>query len=164
MLCFLETKVDFNPYENFIFFDSCSFDSGSEEEITASDLVQQLLSKNKKKIMLMHFVESEMKHPNSSGQKKHLTVNSTKTVKFNLTSEEKAQLAEITEIIVGNGNPVKREADCFHVFEAHKYGGCFVTSDRGIYKHSRTIFEKFELRIIKPTDFLKVVLKYSDKT
>ncbi|MCL1124222.1 hypothetical protein [Shewanella surugensis] len=155
--------MDFNPYDNFVFFDSCAFDSGSEEDIIASDQVQQLLRKNKKKIMVMHSVEAEMKHPNSSEQKKHLAVSSRKTVKLNLTSQEKAQLAEITEIIAGNGHPIKREADCFHVFEAHKYGGCFVTSDKGIYKHSPTIFEKFELRIVKPTDFLKVVLKYSDK-
>jgi len=40
--------------------------------------------------------------------------------------EEKAKLREAERIIVGNGNPEKRKADCGHVFETQKYGCYFV--------------------------------------
>ncbi len=163
-LCSLVIKMDFNPYDNFVFFDSCAFDGGTVEEQTASLQAQEILEKNKKKIMVMYSVDDELKQESTPNKLKELGKVSRKTVKLNLTQSEKEQLDRITEIIVGNGKPEKRKADCLHVFEAQKYGGCFITSDKGIYKHASAIFNEFGLFIVTPSEFLAVLLKYSEQT
>lgn len=157
-------SMNFNPYDDFIFFDSCAFDGGDFEDQQASQRARDLLERNNKKIMLMHSVVSEIRNPKTPGWIQELEPRSRQTVKLNLTSTEMETLRDIEKIILGNGTPEKRKADCFHVFEAQKYGGCFVTSDVGIYKHAATIKDKYRLIIIKPKDFLDLVIKYSEKT
>ncbi len=156
--------MNFNPYDDFIFFDSCAFDGGGSYEEKASEKARKILEINEKKVMLMHSVVSEIQNPQTPNWIKEIEPKSRKTVRLNLIDSEKQTLKEIEEIIVGNGKKEKRKADCFHVFEAQKYGGCFVTSDVGIYKHSKVIKEKYGLNIIKPTEFLKLVIEYSKKT
>ncbi|WP_299978940.1 hypothetical protein [uncultured Pseudoteredinibacter sp.] len=156
--------MNFNPYDDFIFFDSCAFDGGSIDEQKASKRAREILGKNKKKVMLMHSVVREIRNPKTPDWIQEIEPKSHQTVQLNLTNEEKETLKEIEEIIVGNGSLKKREADCFHVFEAQKYGGCFVTSDVGLYKHSKAIKQKYGLNIVKPTAFLELVIKHSEKT
>jgi predicted DNA-binding protein (UPF0278 family) len=156
--------VNFNPYDDYVFFDSCAFDGGDVNDQLASKEAREVLEKNKKKVMLMHSVVSEIRNLNTPDWIQEIEPKSRQTVKLNLIDTEKETLKEIEAIIVGNGNLEKRKADCFHIFEAQKYGGCFVTSDIGIYKHSEVIKQKFGLNIVKPTDFLKMVIKHSEKT
>ncbi|WP_299589607.1 hypothetical protein [uncultured Microbulbifer sp.] len=155
--------MDFNPYDNFIFYDSCAFDGGDIAEQEASEKARNILDAQKKRIMLMHSVVDEIRNPSTPKWLQEREPRSRQTVKLNLTEEEKRTLQDIENIIVGNGKFEKRKADCFHVFEAQKYGGCFVTTDSGIYKHAEEIFNKYGLYIIKPSKFLELILKYSDK-
>ncbi|WP_299494411.1 hypothetical protein [uncultured Shewanella sp.] len=156
--------MNFNPYNDFVFFDSCAFDGGRTDDQEASKRAREILEKNKKKVMLMHSIVSEIRNPNTPDWIQEIEPKSRQTVRLNLTDEEKGTLREIETIIAGNGGLIKREADCFHVFEAQKYGGYFVTSDIGIYKHSRIIKQKFGLNIVKPTAFLELVVKHSEET
>ncbi|MBM7423282.1 hypothetical protein [Spongiibacter marinus] len=156
--------MDFNPYDDFIFFDSCAFDGGCLEDQKASQWARDLLEKNKKKVVLMHSVVTEIRNPKTPGWIREIEPRSRQTVRLGLTSLEKETLRDIENIITDNGALEKRKADCFHVFEAQKYGGCFVTSDAGIYKHAAIIKEKYGLNIVKPTDFAQLVLMHSEKT
>jgi hypothetical protein len=156
--------VNFNPYDDFIFFDSCAFDGGSPNEQLASKKARKILDENNKKVMIMHSVASEIRNSNTPDWLQEIEPKSRQTVKLNLTPKEKSVLSEIEQLIVGNGKLEKRKADCFHVFEAQKYGGCFVTSDVGIYKHSEAIDSNYGLKIIKPSEFLELVREYSIRT
>ncbi len=108
--------MNFNPYDDFIFFDSCAFDGGSLDEQNASKRAREILEKNKKKVMLMHSVVSEIRNSNTPDWIQDIELKSRQTVRLNLTGHEKETLKEIEAIVVGNGNLKKREADCFHVF------------------------------------------------
>lgn len=163
-MCSLVSEVDFNPYGDFVFFDSCAFDGGTPQERSASTEACNILEKNNKKIMLLYSVEDELKQERTPEKLRNLAKSSRKTVELNHTNEERLTLQRITQIVVGNGKAEKRKADCLHVFEAQKYGGCFVTSDKGIYKHSSAIFDEFGLVIVTPSKFLEAVLKYSEQT
>ena len=156
--------MNFNPYDDFIFFDSCAFNGGNSCEKDASEKACSILEKNGKKVMLMHSVVSEIKNPNTPNSIQAIVPESRQTAPLPLTDAEIKILTEIEKIIVGNGKPEKRKADCFHVFEAQKYGGCFVTADKGIYKHASVIKKQYGLNIVQPTDFLKLVVQYSEKT
>jgi len=164
LLCFLGQPVNFNPYDDFIFYDSCAFDCDDDHEREASEKARALLEKNRKEIMLMHSIVSEIRNPQTPDWIQEIEPTSRQTAPLDLTDSEKNTLNQIEKIIVGNGKPEKRKADCFHIFEAQKYGGCFVTADKGIYKHSSVIKQKYGLNIVKPTDFLKLVMQYSEKT
>ncbi len=156
--------MDFNPYDDFVFFDSCAFDGGAIEDQEASTKARILLDTNSKRVTLTHSVVSEISNPNTPEWIQIIERKSRKTVKLNLSESEKETLTDIERIIVGNGSLQKRKADCFHVFEAQKYGGCLVTTDIGIYKHAKVIKEKYNLNIVTPTDFLNLVVKYSEQT
>jgi predicted DNA-binding protein (UPF0278 family) len=161
---FRVAHVTFNPYDDFIFFDSCAFDGGNLHEQDASNKARRILEMNGKRVTLMHSVVSEIRHPNTPHWLQKIEPESFQTVRLNLSDQEMETLNEIERVIVGNGNVEKRKADCSHVFEAQKYGGCFVTTDEGIYKHAIEIKQKYGLNIVKPTAFLKLVIEYSEKT
>ncbi|WP_444997500.1 type II toxin-antitoxin system VapC family toxin [Aliikangiella sp. IMCC44359] len=124
--------MEFNPYDNFVFFDSCAFDGGGDQEEKASIEAREILHKNKKKVMLMYSVVSEIRNQNMPDWIQEIEPKSRQTVKLNLTKKERKVLREIENIITGNVKLNNRKPDCLHVFEAQKYGGCFVTSDREI--------------------------------
>ena len=156
--------MSFNPFEDLIFFDSCAFDGGDKSQQDASRKAREILEAKGEKIILMHSVVSEIRNPKTPVWLQEKERRSRQTVKLNLTESEKATLKKIEDIIVGNGSLDKRKADCFHVFEAQKYGGCFVTSDQGIYKHAQIIKEQYGLNIVTPIEFLKLIIEHSDKT
>ncbi|MCP4990664.1 MAG: hypothetical protein GY928_32865 [Colwellia sp.] len=155
---------EFNPYEDLIFFDSCAFDGGDLEQQGASIKALEILDGKREKVILMHSVVSEIRNPNTPDWLKDRERRSMQTVRLNLTNEEQITLGEIERIVVGNGSLEKRKADCFHVFEAQKYGGCFVTSDKGIYKHSDVIKEKYGLNIVRPSELVDLLIKYGEIT
>ncbi len=146
-----------NPFDEFIFYDSCAFDGGDLKQQEASLKVQKILESNKVKIILMHSVVSEIKNSKTPEWIRRKEIRSLKTVKLPLTEAEQLTLLDIQNIIVGNGSAERRRADCVHVFEAQKYGGYFVTSDEGIYKHADVIQAKYGLNIVSPDGFLKIV-------
>jgi hypothetical protein len=104
----------------------------------------------------MHSVVNEIRNYNTPDWIQSLEPTSRKTVKLNLTDVEQETLENIEGIIVGNGSLEKRKADCFHIFEAQKYGGCFVISDIGIYKHSECHQTKIWLKHSKANRLFKI--------
>ncbi len=153
-----------NPFDDQVYFDSCAYDGGDESEQKASLEARVLYKTHRGKILIPHSVESEIQNPITPEWIKEVANASIRTVKIPLTKEEVKTVKEIQDIIVGNGSIEKQEADCIHIFEAQKYGHYFVTSDRGIYKHSEKIREKYGLYIVKPSEFLELVKHYANKT
>lgn len=146
-----------NPFDNFIFYDSCAFDGGDLKQQEASLKVQKILESKGTKIILMHSVAGEIKNSKTPEWIREKEIRSLQTVKLPLTEAEQLKLLDIQNIIVGNGSVKQRHADCVHVFEAQKYGGYFVTTDEGIYKHADVIQAKYGLNIVSPDEFLEIV-------
>ena len=151
-----------DPLYHPVYYDSCAFDGGDETEQKASIEARELFEKKGGNIKVVHSVKKEIEFPSTPQSVKDIANNSIYTIEVQHNQEEVSELREVERIIVGNGNIEKRKADCRHVFEAQKYGRYFVTTDNGILKHSNEIRKRFNLFIIKPSEFIGIVKKYGN--
>jgi len=151
-----------NPIYGSVFFDSCAFDGGNEQEQTASNEARSLFTDMGGDIKIVHSVKKEIDYPKTPQSVKDEANQLIHTIEVQHTAEEATELNGVQKIIVGNGSFEKREADCRHVFEAIKYGRYFVTTDNGILSHSSEILNRFStLFIVKPSEFLSIVKEYA---
>jgi hypothetical protein len=54
-----------NPFDSNIYFDSCAFDGGSEEEQALSVKCRQILEESGNKVQILHSVQKEVDFPNT---------------------------------------------------------------------------------------------------
>ncbi|MUK51444.1 hypothetical protein [Aliivibrio fischeri] len=152
-----------NPFNDQVYFDSCAFNGGTDEDIEAAGKLIHIFESTNNKIMLSYSVAEEMNHSKAPEDKRHRAEYSIKTVRIPLTDEETSKLKKIEEIMLGKSSSSKRKADCLHVFEAQKYGRYFVSSDDHIYPYAESIFNEFGLYIVRPIELLKIVEYYQSE-
>ena len=152
------------PFKSNIYFDSCAFDGGSQEEQNSSIECRQILEQSGNKIQILHSVQNDIDYPKTPSWVKREAMSSVFTKETALEADELKKLKDIERIVVGNGNLEKRKPDCRHVFEAIRYGDYFITTDNGILKHSDIIFKKYHVYIMKPSELLKIIIEYQNKT
>lgn len=148
-----------NPFYGNVFFDSCAFDGGNEEEQAASNEARTLFENKGGNILILHSVQKEIEFPNTPQSVKDEAENLIYTIEpSQCTPNEIKEFNVVKTILVGDGNPENKMADCVHVFHAQRNGGrYFVTTDNGILNHSTKIIRRFNLYIVKPSDFLRIV-------
>jgi len=152
-----------DPFYGNIFFDSCALDGGNEDEQEASIDARELYEKHGHEVEIVHSVAKEIDYPNTPNWVKDIASGLVYTIEVILTQPELAQLQDIESIIVGNGSLEKMKDDCRHVFEAQKYGRYFVTTDKRILKKAAQIRSKYNLYIVKPTEFLETLEHYIEQ-
>jgi len=151
-----------DPFCNPVYFDSCAFDGGNEQEQTASMEARSLFSEKGGDIRIVHSVKKEIDYPSTPQWVKDEANQLIFTIETSQTPDELKDLEDVQTIIVGKGSLEKREADCMHVSQAIKYGRYFVTTDNDILKHSSEILDRFSsLFIVRPTEFLNIVKEYA---
>jgi hypothetical protein len=69
------------------------------------------------------------------------------------------RLHRIEAILAGNGKVENIAQDARHIFEAQKYGSYFITTDARLLKRAAQIRLELSVTILKPSDFLEVVLR-----
>lgn len=152
-----------DPFKSNIYFDSCAFDGGPQEEQNSSIECRQILEQSGNKIQILHSVQEEIDYPETPIWVKREAMSSVFTKKTTLEPDDLKKLKDIERIIVGNGNLEKRRPDCRHVFETIRYGDYFITTDNDILKHSDIIFQKYQTYIIKPSELLKIIIEYQNQ-
>lgn len=153
-----------DPFKSNIYFDSCAFDGGSQEEQNSSIECRQILEQSGNKTQILHSVQKEIDYPKTPSWVKREAMSSVFTKETALEADELKKLKDIERIIVGKGNLEKRKPDCRHVFETIRYGDYFITTDNGILKHSDIIFQKYHTYIMKPSELLKIIVEYQNQT
>jgi len=82
------------------------------------------------------------------------------TIETSLTNGEKQQKIEILKILTGSGNPERMKKDAEHVFEAGKYGGYFITTDKRILEKKSDLEAICSATIVKPSELLDILAMY----
>jgi hypothetical protein len=150
-----------NPYCEIIFIDSCAFDPKCEPESNAAELIFTLHGLKKISIIVAHSNKKEIEHPNTPPSVKQSLLRKILTVDVGLTAEEELKRQEIWRLLTGNGRPAKMEQDAMHVFEAHKYGGFFVTTDARIIKLRDRLHKVCDACIVKPSELTALLEKHN---
>jgi predicted nucleic acid-binding protein len=74
----------------------------------------------------------EIEHPNTPSHVKTEAQSRIFTIQTSLIDAEYKMKQTIWDTLTGNGKPEKMKADAEHIFEAHKYGSYFITTDKRI--------------------------------
>lgn len=138
------------------FRDSCAFDPKYAPEHEAAQRIRALGNSDQLNLMIAHSSQKEVDHPNTPADVKQEAVGMIFTVKTGLTTLEVKRKNEIHKILTGNGKPENYAADAAHVFEAGKYVGYFITTDRRILDKREELRDVCAATILTPSDWLKV--------
>ena len=138
------------------FLDSCAFDPKYAPEYQAAQEIQAIGDRGEVGLLLAHSTQKELEHPNTPDDVKREARAMVFTIETDLTSEERTRRAEIHRILTGNGKPEKYEADARHVFEAGKYIGYFITTDRRILDKRSELSAMCAAIIVTPSEWLAI--------
>jgi hypothetical protein len=155
-----DVRMALNPYIANIFIDSCVFDPKEEPENSCSEEIFSKYEKGEINLVVSHSNMKEAEHPNTPARIKSEAASKIFTLNTSLTPAEQNKKNEIWSILTGNGKPAKMKPDSEHVFEAHKYGGYFVTTDNRIIKKRTELGKICNAIIVKPCELVVLLSEY----
>ncbi|RUO29710.1 hypothetical protein CWE12_06990 [Aliidiomarina sedimenti] len=151
-----------DPFYANIFIDSCAFDPKYEPETSASDEIFERYEKGEINLVVAHSTLKESEHPNTPTHVKAAAAKKLYTIETGLAQHERQKKQEIWDILTGNGKPEKMQQDAEHVFEAHKYGGYFITTDNRILKLRGELHKICNAHIVKPGELLALIEEHEN--
>ncbi len=138
-----------SPQHTHTFMDSCAFSPEEEEEPASRRILEKCPN-----IIVAHSVQKELNHPNTPEDIRQLSMAFIYTIEGDLTQEEIERRNEFRMLIQGNASAGRHKNDADHLFELSKYGGgYFVTTDRRLLKHSETLFKRYFITTIEPSEY-----------
>lgn len=149
-----------DPFRASIFIDSCAFDPKVEPENSCSKEIFSHYEKDEINLIVSHSNMKEAEHPNTPPRIKAEAASKIFSIETTLTAEEKSKKQEIWGILTGNGNPEKMKPDSEHVFEAHKYGGYFVTNDQRIINKRENLKNICNAIIVTPCEMVEIINEF----
>lgn len=138
------------------FLDTCAFDPKYAPEDAAAREIRGIADAGRISVLLAHSNQKELEHPNTPEDVKREARAMIFTIETDLTAEEQARKAQIHAVLTGNGNPEKYAADASHVFEAGKYVGYFITTDRRILDKRDELRAACAATVVTPSEWLRI--------
>ena len=146
-----------DPRYHQVFLDAHIFDENDDVEITSA--VAEILGPMREsvRILLPHSVKAEIDRPQTPARVKALASGLIYSIPVELNQGENETHNRLRIIMKGNALSDQHDADAFHVVEAAKYGGYFVTLDRRILKKKSEISSVLPgLWIVKPQELVDI--------
>ena len=154
-------RRNIDPRLTNILVDSCAFDPKYSPEDKASEALFELSQDSKIILIVAHSNQKEIEHPNTPSWVKTEAQSIIHTIATGPTDSEVKIKAKILGVLAGDGKPENMRQDAEHVYEASKYGSYFVTTDARILKREKELFDLCTVRILKPSEMLKIYRDYA---
>ncbi len=151
-----------NPQIRNIFIDSCAFDPKYSPEDEASFKIFELYKNGKIILNIARSNLKEVDHPNTPAWVKKEASGMIYTIKTSLTNEEIELKLKIYTLLTGEKKSDYMKKDSEHIFEASKYGGYFVTTDKGILNKKEELESICSATIVKPSELLNIISLYEN--
>jgi hypothetical protein len=121
------------------------------------DQILALAEELKIDLKLPHSVKTEIDHPNTPADVKQRALQLIYTVPVSLTPGEVELQQQARDLVRGNAKPGQHDRDAYHIVEAAKYGGYFITRDRRLLKKRSEIAGLLGAGfvIVTPSEFLE---------
>ena len=149
----LRQQID--PRYSQFFLDTCAFDPKYAPEDEAANEIWSLYENETLLLILAHSNQREIDHPNTPGWVKKQAQSMIFTLDAALNPEEREKQAYIISLLKGNSTSDRHLDDALHIFQASKYGGYFLTTDKRILKLAQSIFDCCSVQVMKPSDALR---------
>lgn len=143
------------------FIDSCAFDPKYEPETSASNEIFEFSEEQHFGMLIAHSTQKEIDHPNTPAWVKKQATGLIYSMNVQLTPNERKLLGDVELILAGNGKIENITQDARNVFEAQKYGGYFVTTDKRILSRAGQLKKRCGVSILLPSEFLALVKQYA---
>lgn len=108
-------------------------------------------------VLLPYSVRDEVKNANTPAHVRSAADLFVFSEQVNLTEGEKRQYQTLVAAAKGTAEEKNIAADLFHVCEAAKYGGYFITRDKRLLARSAVIEKILQIDIVSPNEFLERV-------
>lgn len=151
-----------NPWLCNNFIDSCAFDPKYDPEDKAATEIFRLHEENELGLLIAHSTQKEIDHPNTPSWVKKEAGGLIFTLDTSLTHQEKILIQNIEITLAGNGKRENFIQDARHIFEAQKYGGYFITTDKKLIKKRDEIHQLCASNILLPNEFLLLVRAHTN--
>lgn len=149
----MRSKVPPDPRYSSIWVDANFFDDsiGPAERAAADTLVDSDLI-----IAVPHTVRREVEHPNTPPKTRSRLSELPYTLDMN--QDDSRRIAQIRELMRGNAQPGKHDADASHLYDAALWqAGYFVTCDARILKRAPAILAMFnDLWVVRPSELVAI--------
>lgn len=134
---------------------------GGPEDAVVDELLA-LAEGMKLSLVLPHSVRAEINHPNTPADVKRRAARLLFSTSVDLTGPEFELHRKVRTILQGNAKPGKHDRDAYHLVEAAKYGGHFITSDkdRPLKKRDEVAQILPHLQIVTPAEFLAIYRQF----
>jgi len=150
-----------NPVILNIFIDSCAFDPKYEPETSASNEIFRLSEQGHFILVIAHSTQKELEHPNTPDWAKQRASVLIYSIDVELAPNEKLLLQDVQRILAGNGKVENVRQDARHVFEAQKYGGYFVTTDKRILSRVGELKKCCGVLVLLPSEFMALLKQHT---
>ena len=153
MLHAMTQRIDPRYFNSLI--DGNILDRGHPDDSVVDDILS-LYDAGSITLQLPHSVKAEIEHPNAPAEKKRRALDFIYTMPVSLTRGEQQLHKEVRDIVRGNAQPGKHDRDAYHMVEAAKYGGYFITRDDRLIRRRDAIIQRLGagFAIVTPTEFM----------
>lgn len=149
-----------DPFRANIFIDTCAFDPKYEPESSCAAEILRRYEAGEINLIVSHSNMKEIEHPNTPGYVKQVASCKIYSLNVQLTEQEQRVKENILHILAGNGKGERMAQDSNHIFEAHKYGGYFVTTDDRLLKKKKELSTICNAMIVRPSEILELIKQY----
>ena len=147
--------IDPLHFNNFI--DANILDNVADGEDAAVNKIVDLAQSGEITLLLPYSVQNELKNPNTPAHVRRAATLFLFSVEVGLTDGERRHYRDLVDAVKGNAEEKNIAPDLFHVCEAAKYGGYFITRDKRLLHRSGAIASILQIDVVTPTVFLERV-------
>jgi predicted nucleic acid-binding protein len=126
------------------------------------DRMLELRQADKVRVLIPAGVRDEVQHPQTPQQVKETILPEIYTIPTELNSQERDFRRRVAAALQGNAAPGKHAPDAYHLAEAAKYGGYFITHDERVLKKSGDLRDLLppSLQVVTLERFLEIFDEY----
>jgi predicted nucleic acid-binding protein len=139
------------------FIDANIMDDIADSEDDAVNRIVGMTRNDAVQILLSYSVQDELNHPNTPAHVRRAASEFDYSKAVQLTPMELANIEKLVEHAKGNADLKNIRRDLFHVSEAGKYGGYFITRDKRLLARADKIANFLGVEVVTPSTFLQRV-------
>ena len=142
-------------FNNFV--DANILDDVADGQDAAVNEIVRLAERGEITLLLPYSVQTEIKNPSTPAHVRQAANLFLFSVEVQLTAEERRRCGDLVAAVKGNAEEKNIVPDLFHVCEAAKYGGYFITRDKPLLARNAAIASILQIDVVTPAVFLERV-------
>ena len=143
--------------------DANILDDVADGEDAAVNEIVELGQSGEIMVLLPYSVQNELKNPRTPAHVNRAATQFMFSIEVGLTEGELRRYSDLVAAVKGDAEEKNIAPDLFHICEAAKYGGYFITRDKRLLARSGAIASILQIDVVTPTVFLERVTQARER-